>query len=307
MTLLKTNKLVAAILLQLGCASCFTGVESTPKISAEIVEKTLPGNIAEQKYLSDISGDSPTAWKPGKSFYVTDPRISIIFNPGAPELSAGDIISYTGMREGVSLTGEPMVELTFADSNSKTMGYRVDVSESSLKAKDSFEVPFTVEVSVVDSVKTRMAAKTFYILTPVWYDLNEQSFTGRKYVPVKILDVLPGNSVYPIKLIVSDEHGGSFVMFMSVGHNLKAPRGFHKLFSLTNPRQKYPLIRDEVWQNIINNRIAIDMTLDECRLALGSPAKVIRRADQSTLYEVWTYENGIYLLFRDGILSEYRR
>lgn len=307
MTLLKTNKLVAAILLQLGCASCFTGVESTPKISAEIVEKTLPGNIAEQKYLSDISGDSPTAWKPGKSFYVTDPRISIIFNPGAPELSAGDIISYTGMREGVSLTGEPMVELTFADSNSKTMGYRVDVSESSLKAKDSFEVPFTVEVSVVDSVKTRMAAKTFYILTPVWYDLNEQSFTGRKYVPVKILDVLPGNSVYPIKLIVSDEHGDSFVMFMSVGHNLKAPRGFHKLFSLTNPRQKYPLIRDEVWQNIINNRIAIDMTLDECRLALGSPAKVIRRADQSTLYEVWTYENGIYLLFRDGILSEYRR
>ncbi len=307
MTLLKRNKLFAAALLLVGCSSCFTGVESTPKISAETVEKTLPGNIAEQRYLSDISGDSPALWKPGKKFYVTDSRIGIIFNPGAPELSAGSIISFTGMREGVSLTGEPMVELTFADSNSKTMGYRVESSESALKSRSSFEVPFTVEVSVVDSVKSRMEGRTFYILTPVWYDLNEQSFTGRKYVPVKILEVLPGNSVYPIKLIVSDEHGYSFVMFMSVGQNLKAPRGFHKLFSLTNPRQKYPLIRDEVWKNIVNNRIAIDMTLDECRIALGAPAKVIRRADQSTLYEVWTYENGIYLLFRDGILSEYRR
>ncbi len=152
MTLLKRNKLFAAVLLLVGCSSCFTGVESTPKISAETVEKTLPGNIAEQRYLSDISGDSPALWKPGKKFYVTDSRIGIIFNPGAPELSAGSIISFTGMREGVSLTGEPMVELTFADSKSNTMGYRVESSESALKSRSSFEEPFTVEGSVVDYV-----------------------------------------------------------------------------------------------------------------------------------------------------------
>ncbi|MDE6049597.1 MAG: hypothetical protein K2G09_07895 [Paramuribaculum sp.] len=289
------------------CSSCFTGVESTPKISAESVEKTLPGNIAEQKYLGDISGESPGAWKPGKGFNVTDSRIVIIFNPGAPELYPGDVIYFKGMREGVSLTGEPMVEIQFVDSKSREMTYRVDSSEGALKSRQSIEVPFTVENSVVDSVKARMKGHTFYILTPVWYDMREQSFTGRKYVPVKILDVLPGNSVYPIKLVIADEYGDNFVLFMSVGVSLKAPRGFHKLFSLTDPRLRYPLIRDEVWQNIINNRIAIDMTLDECRLALGAPAKVVRRADQSTLYEIWTYENGVYLLFRDGILSEYRR
>ncbi len=49
------------------------------------------------------------------------------------------------------------------------------------------------------------------------------------------------------------------------------------------------------------------MTLDECRLALGAPAKVRRRTDHSTLYEVWSYENGIYLMFHDGVLKEYRR
>ncbi|MDE5838012.1 MAG: hypothetical protein K2H39_03070 [Paramuribaculum sp.] len=289
------------------CTACFTGVESTPKISADSIEKTLPANIGELQFLSDISGESPSHWKPGKQFHVTDSRIGIIFNPGAPELKSGDIISYKEMHQTISLTGEPMVELLFEDSLSNEMIYRIDSSEDALKQRTNIEIPFTVEHSIIDSVKSRMENKTFYILTPVWYDMREQSFTGRKYVPVKVLEVTPGNSVYPVKLKLSDENGKPFVMFLSVGNNGKAPRGFHKLFSLTDPRLKYPLIKDNVWQNIINNRIAVDMTLDECRLALGAPAKVIRRADQSTLYEIWNYENGIYLLFRDGILSEYRR
>lgn len=57
----------------------------------------------------------------------------------------------------------------------------------------------------------------------------------------------------------------------------------------------------------MNNRVRYGMTLDECRLALGAPAKVRRRTDHSTLYEVWSYENGIYLMFHDGVLKEYRR
>ena len=302
------NKNIAAIIgVLFSCTACFTGVESTPKISAESVEKTLPGNIAEQQYLSDITGESPRLWQPGKQFHVTDDRIGIIFNPGAPELKAGDIISFKDMHQVVSLTGDPIVEIVFSDSQSREMIYRMDTSEGAIKQLSNIDIPFAVEHTIIDSVKSRMQDKTFYILTPVWYDLKEQSFTGRKFVPVKVIEVQPGNSVYPVKLKLSDENSNPFFMFMSVGANAKAPRGFHKLFSLTDPRLKYPLIKDNVWQNIINNRIAIDMTLDECRLALGAPSKVIRRADQSTLYEIWTYENGIYLLFRDGILSEYRR
>lgn len=307
MTLLKIKYLATYIGVLFCCSSCFTGVESTPKISAESVEKTLPGNIAEQKYLSDISGQSPASWQPGKQFHVVDSRIGIIFNPGAPSLNPGDVINFNNMRQDISLTGDPVVEISFADSQDREMIYRIDSSVEALKKQPELEIPFAVESSIVDSVRERMEGKTFYILTPVWYDMRSQSFTGRKFVPVKILEVNPGNSVYPVKLKIADENGNPFVMFMSVGTNLKAPRSFHKLFSLTNPRLKYPLIKDEVWNNIINNRIAIDMTLDECRLALGAPAKVTRRADQSTLYEIWTYENGIYLQFHDGILRRYRR
>lgn len=282
-------------------------MESTPKISAESIEKTQPGNVAEQEFLRDISGQSPAEWKPGKSFHVTDSRIGIIFSPGAPVLNTGDIIRYKAMIQGVSMTGDPTVEISFVNAANEEMTYRIETSIADLTKRSSLDVPFTVETAIIDSVNARMSGKTFYILTPVWYDLREQSFTGRKYVPVKVLEALPGNSVYPVKLLLEDEQGGKFAMFMSVGTGNKSSRGFHKLFSLTDPRLKYPLIRDNVWKNIINNRIAIDMTLDECRLALGAPAKVVRRADQSTLYEIWTYENGVYLLFRDGILSEFRR
>ena len=49
------------------------------------------------------------------------------------------------------------------------------------------------------------------------------------------------------------------------------------------------------------------MTMEECRLALGSPREVERDATYGALIERWIYENGIYLLFSDGILTRFRR
>lgn len=289
------------------CSSCFTGIESTPKITADKVERTAPVYAGEQAFLADIAGETPAQWSVGKQFVVTDSRIGIIFNPGAPALGAGKIIRYTGMTEVESISGEPQVEIRFIDASGSAMTYRIEASMDAVKKRKSLEIPFAVERTVVDAVKDRLEGNTYYVLTSMWYDLGEQSYTGLKYIPVRIREVMPGNSVYPVKLLVDDGRGYTFVLFMSVGANLKSPRGFHKLFSFKNPRERYPQITDEVWENIIYNRVRYGMTLDECRLALGSPAKVKRRADQNTLYEVWSYENGIYLRFHDGVLAEYRR
>lgn len=294
----------AALLL---CSSCFTGIESTPKISAEKVERTAAPNAGEQAFLADIAGEKPSGWATGKQFVVTDSRIGIIFNPGAPALSPGKIIRFTGMTETTSISGEPQAELRFIDDSGAPMTYRTDLSAEAIRSRATLDIPFTVERSVIDSVKARMEGNTYYVLTPMWYDLGEQSFSGLKYIPVRIREVMPGNSVYPVKLLVDDGMDGTFLLFMSVGANTRSPRGFHKLFSFTDPRTRYPAITDQTWADIINGRVRYGMTLDECRLALGSPAKVVRRADQSTLYEVWSYENGIYLRFYDGVLKEYRR
>jgi hypothetical protein len=136
--------------------------------------------------------------------------------------------------------------------------------------------------------------------------MNEHSFNGRKFIPVKILDVKEGNTIYPVRLLIDDGNGYRFQLFMSVGDSRKAPRSFASLLSETDPRLKYPDTPDAVWNNIINGRVAIDMTRDQCRMAIGSPAEVKRRTDNNYLIEIWTYENGHYLMFKDGILSAYR-
>ncbi len=92
---------------------------------------------------------------------------------------------------------------------------------------------------------------------------------------------------------------------MSAGDQ-KGSRDFASLFYFENPRNRYPNITDETWANIIRGKVALYMTREECRLALGSPATVDRRPGISTMRELWTYENGIYLIFDDGILQSFR-
>lgn len=308
MRVLSKYCVTAAATVSMGLfAACFTGIESTPKISAEKVERSPAPGAQEEALMADIAGEPPARWKRGKEFTVTDPRISIIFDPGAPEIAAGDTLRYVSTDRVISILGEPQAQLRFETRRGGTALYTADISDVALAARPSFEIPFTVEQSVVAEVGGRLEGKRLFVLTPMWYDGHGQSFTGRKFVPAVVERVVAGNTVYPVRLVMREEESGYlFDIFMSVGSNLKAPRSFHKLFSLTDPHRRYPLIKDNIWQNIINGRVARGMTLDECRLALGAPASVKRRPTTSALLEMWTYENGRYLLFQDGILEEFR-
>ncbi len=67
------------------------------------------------------------------------------------------------------------------------------------------------------------------------------------------------------------------------------------------------MITDANWDRIIHGRVALEMTRDECRLALGSPSHIDRYQGTSAYGERWTYENGVYLIFFDGILSSFRQ
>ena len=96
-------------------------------------------------------------------------------------------------------------------------------------------------------------------------------------------------------------------MFLLPGILKGSPRTFPTLFSFDDPRKKYPDISPENWERIINGRVEAGMTREECRLALGSPKEVDRAANNSYLREIWLYENGIYLVFEDGLLKIYRR
>ncbi len=297
--------LLGAVML----TGCFTGIESTPKITAADVKRQQIETTPEDTYLSDISFQPPRQWQPGKLFYVTDPKINLIFSPSQtnPDPAKGTLLSFIGIEESVSLTGEKVSDIILADTAGHHYTYRVDHSRDNLLEEKYLEIPFTVEMSVVDSVRERMEGHTYYIITSSWLDSEATPRTGRRFVPVKVTGVSPGNSFSPVLLSLLDENGQPFTMFLTVGNDNRSTRRFSSIFSLTDPRLRFPDITDEIWKLITNGRVTTDMTREECRLALGQPDNVDRTPGYSILREVWTYENGIYLIFEDGRLRTFRQ
>lgn len=305
----RISPIIIALTLTAGVTSCFTGIESTPKITASDVKREKVTVSAEDEFLTDIAKEPLESWSPGKQFFVTDSKINLIFGPSADNTAglAGRYITFEGVRDVTSVTGEPVAEFTFRFPNGETAAYRSSKSIEEWKKQGSVDIPFTIEEKLIHDVAARIQGHDYYILTPQWYDTDDKARKGRKFVKVRVNKVLPGTTEYPVRLAMTDEKGEPFRLFMSVGRGLKAPRNFSSLMAFKDPRLKYPLITDAVWSKIINGEVAQDMTQDECRLSLGSPAEIDRRPGYGYLYEIWSYENGVYLIFEDGLLRSFRR
>ena len=306
---MKILPLISAAICLAAFQSCFTGIESTPRISNSEVRRETPRSRPESSFLKNIRPERLDEWKPGKQWYVIDDKIRMVLGPDHRDfpVAAGDTLAYEGIRQVTTVTGEPVAEILLRLPSGRRAAYRTSLSEERLREAQQIDIPFAVELSVVDAVRPKLKGNTYYIITSSWYDTDMQSFTGRRFVPVRVDEVSPGNSYYPILLSLTDEKGKPFRLYMTSDSESRMPRRFDSLFSLSDPRREYPAILDSTWQNIIAGRVAEGMTRDECRLAIGAPASVDRRQGYSYLIEVWTYENGVYLMFEDGILKTFRQ
>lgn len=292
--------------------SCFTGVESTPKISYSDVKKERIVQAPEQSFLSNVTAEPPQAWRPGKKFYVSDNKIGIMFLPSADatdEILAGKQISFHTMRPFVNLTGEEITEIEFVSPQGHRLIYRDNTPWKDIPAKPQLDVPFTIEMSIVDSVKNQILGKTYYASTPLWYTPDgAQAVNGLRHVPIEVVDVKPGNEFYPLRVVFRPtDTERTFSMFMTIGSKPTSTRNFHTLFSFDNPRDKYDYISDEVWNLIMHSRVRKGMTREECRLALGTPTTIGQRPAQGGMVEYWHYSDGIFLLFEDGGYLDYFR
>lgn len=300
---------IIAIVVSIGVSSCFTGIESTPKITTTDVKRNKVTVKAEEEFLTDIVREPLESWDIGKRLYVTDNKINLIFGSEAPNATGlgGKYITYDGVRDIISVTGLPVAEFKFTFPEGRSAVFRSNKSIAEWGKQGYVEIPFTIEEKIIREVAERIEGREYYILTSQWYDQRDQARKGRKFIKVKIDSVLPGTTEYPVRLAMLDENGSPFHLFMSVGRGLKASRDFSSLMSFKDPRLKYPLITDKVWANIINGEVIQDMTQDECRLSLGQPDMIDRRPGYGYLYEIWSYENGVYLIFEDGLLRSFRR
>ena len=304
--------IISAALLAALLNSCFTGIESTPRISSgDVRKRDAAERTPEQLYLTDIKPQSPGAWSAGKRFYIADDKISIIFQPGdniSDSLSGHDLI-FQRFDEVPSVTGGGATILVFNDSRvDGDLHYLVNVPIGELLQRERLDVPFTVERSLVEKVDSAMRDKVFYISTPKWFSAADDKATvGKRHIPVTVTHVEPGTYIYPLRVYFRhDGDAQEFWIPMTVGEDRAATRNFHTVFNFDNPRKRYPQITDDTWALITNSRVTIGMTRDECRLALGAPNSYRTIPVYNATVEQWNFDDGIYLIFEDGILTRYR-
>lgn len=225
---------------------------------------------------------------------------------------SGDTATLAAITESTSITGAPEA-IIILDSPHGQAQYRTDISPDSLARRKSLALPYAVELSTLEAVGRRMTGQTYYVMTPLWTSLSGESIRGRKYVAAEVTGVEPGSGITPLKIVLRlaapDGDGQTFTLNMAApGRDTgSSTRSFSNLFSLTDPRLKYPKIADDTWAHIQAGEVVGGMTRDECRLALGTPSEVDRRAGYSDLYEIWTYSDGRRLIFTDGLLTSLNR
>lgn len=301
--------LIAASLLSITLHSCFTGVEYTPKVSERDVRRENITSTPEDTFLANVADEPLSEWKPGKRFFVTDNKIRLIFGATASPLDslAGSVLEFSSVREAPSIVGTSVTDITFTAPDNRRFTYRINRPLGSVMNQETLSIPFTIQESLVSKADSLLTGRKLYVLTRTWRDDADNSVNGRQFVEITVDSVTPGNDIYPIKVSFTDTTGTSARIFLHPGPRNHTPRSFPALFSFTDPRLRYPSITDAVWENIIRGRVALEMTREECRLALGSPREVDRGADNSFLREIWLYDNGIYLVFEDGLLKRFRR
>lgn len=292
--------------------SCFTGIESTPRISSgDVKKRDAAVRSPEQLFLGDLKSEKPAEWERGKRFYVTDDKISIIFMPGygdVDSLSGNDLV-FEQFVDVPSVTGDGAEQAVFSvPGREGEYRYQLSISPDELSKRDRLEIPFTVERSLAEGADEAMRGNTYYISTTKWFDsATDKAVVGKRHIAVKIEKVVPGSYIYPLRVYFRPEgEDHEYWIAMTVGSDRAATRNFSTVFNFEDPRKRYPHISDETWQLIINSKVREGMTRDECRLALGAPNSFRTIPVINAIVEQWGYDDGVYLIFEDGLLTKFR-
>lgn len=303
----------ALLLLPPLLTGCFTGIESTPRITASDVKRENVRTVTPEKsYGSTLVADSLSRWLPGREFRVVDSRIKLLFTSTSDGSlpAVGSVIRYLDLTPVPSLLGDTVTLVRFISAGNPpdTLNYKMDATPEQLLNRPSLAIPFVIDLGLVNKIDSMLTGKTLYLLTPTRYLRSGERVQRSKFVAVTVTSVTPGNTDFPLSVNFTEQGDpATYSLLMSAGTGKLSTRNFDSLFSLTDPRLNYPLITDENWKAITLSRVRPDMTRDECRLSLGNPAEVLHGHSYSSTYERWIYPSGTMLEFEDGLLKNYRR
>jgi len=314
---LKLRNFVISGMVALLMNGCFTGVESTPRISnADVRRETKDENqifsVSEENIAKKIVPPPPALWREGDKFVVCDSKISLTF-PSAPQAilpAVGDTIYFAGFSSTKNILGEESTVLNFINEKSDTLTYRVNFPKDNIIERSSLDVPFAIPMKMVENANDLLSGLDVYVMTTYRYKAeNEERVERNKFGLIKIERVESGSMELPLKVYFTDKSSAGterFYLYMTPGASRTSTRNFTALFNSTDPRLKYPKITDEVWNAIVSSKVMAGMTRQECRLSIGSPSEIIHGHNYSAVYERWIYQDGRNLLFEDGLLKAIR-
>lgn len=305
---------LASLALAVLSTSCFTGVESTPRINADHLKPLQTGisGDAEEAFGASLAPQAPRNWRPGKRFLIADARAGRIFTPSEPEDESrvGSVLTYAGTAPAVTLTGTDATDIVFADAAGAKHSYRLPAGYNNrLDTLSRLDVPFLIDLDLVAAADSLLRGRKLYVLSPRWYSLGEahNPESGLRYVEVCVDSVVPGTAHFPAGVcFTAPEYKRSAMVLINLGEGKANTRSFDKLFAFENPRRRYPEITGDNWKLIMRSQVCKGMSRQECRLALGQPDDVLRAPSYGGMRERWLYSDGVYLFFDDGYLSKFR-
>lgn len=313
------SAIVVAAFLSEGLISCSTGIETTKTIKMSKSDKKQTMQSAEEILASNLVSESLSQWKPGKRFLVTDDKASLILdtpggesserNADAEILLHGAILQYAGTELHKDAGGNTNVVIDLTDGKHSFTYNTGRNSEDAVKNLTGTDMPLMIDLDLVAMADSLLRGRSVWIKTGLWYDSEKQNIEGKKFVPVVIKSVRPGDQNFPFIIDFEDAEGHAALIYMNSksANGLGAEsRTFPSLFSLTDPKLKYPAIDPEIWELIQQGKLREGMTKDECKLSLGNPTEVDAGHNWSNAIDIWRYKDGSFLHFENGLLVNYR-
>ena len=236
---------MVATVLCIFVTSCFTGVESTKKITmpdtGEIAAQSPEDRFIESYFVQQ----GCDTWRIGKPFYYTDEKLSFVFRPEKPTFPdsislKGKIFTYAGSIEESPFGGDDKVVLLF-DCEGHKFRYETGKTREEIgRLKYTPLIPPFIDIDDLNMARSLLKDRVLYIKTPMWYNEKSEAIEGRKLIPVRVVDIRPGNNVLPVEVWFEDDKGNQAGVFMSL---LSSSRSqyitFDRLFSFENPRLQY--------------------------------------------------------------------
>ena len=304
----------ATAILWLFCASaCFTGIEGTKKITLSKDDRKAIQPSDEDLFFQPVAGVPVAKWEIGRPFIATDNKALMIFDQQGLPLDQdaikleGKTLNFSGVESRPAADGSRTLVILFSDGNNifrYNTGKNVDTAPDDIR---SDQIPMLIDRAMIESARKLLEGKQLWTRSPLWYDADGNRIPGRKFTPVTIEAVEPGNLVFPVKLRFKTDDGDRAWAFMNFGNSASESRAFANLFYLSDFRKNFPAITDEVWNLICEGKIATGMTKLECKLSLGNPSEVDAGHDYSQTLDLWHYPDGAVLWFEDGILTRFRK